>query len=385
MSLLPFLLIFLSVYGLANFYVFIRLRQALKYFYPRAGLPYFPVFFLLFAAAFLLGRTAERYLPFWLSDSLTIIGSYWLGVIYYLFLLLLCSDLLAFAGRRTGLLRPPGRPFPLGAVASVLLTCGLVAFGWWNARAPVIRHYEVTIPKSAGPLNQVHAVMVSDIHLGKFVTARRLDRLVDTVNQLQPDLVLLPGDIIDEDVDWFTAAKMPAALRRIRAPLGVYGALGNHEYIRGKPDLAVEELSGSGITILRDRYVKVADSFYIAGRDDRSRERSGGRKNLPDILRGMDPALPVILLDHQPARLEQAAAAGVDLQLSGHTHRGQLFPNNYLTHALYETDWGYLRKNTLQIIVSCGYGTWGPPIRIGNRPEIVDITIYFIPPGEGKI
>lgn len=382
MNLLSFLIIFLSVYGLANYYVFIRLRQALEYFYPKTRLVYFYYFFLFFAASFLLGRTAERFLPFWLSDGLTIIGSCWLGILYYLFYLLLCSDLLASAGRRTGLLRFPGRPF--GTVASVVLTCGLVAFGWWNARSPVIRHYEVTIPKSTGSMKQVHAVMVSDIHAGKFVTARRLAQLVDSVNQLQPDVVLLPGDIIDEDVDWFATANMPTALRRIQAPLGVYGTLGNHEYIRGKPDLAVEELSSSGITVLRDRYIKVADSFYIAGRDDRSRERSGERKSLPDIMRGMDPALPVILLDHQPAILDQAAAAGVDLQLSGHTHRGQLYPNNYITRSLYEADWGYLRKNTLQVIVSCGYGTWGPPLRIGNRPEIVDIMIYFTPPGEEK-
>jgi len=90
--------------------------------------------------------------------------------------------------------------------------------------------------------------------------------------------------------------------------------------------------------------------------------------------------LPVILLDHEPNDLQASAAAGVDLQFSGHTHLGQLFPNNYVTAAIYEQDWGYLRKGDLQLVVSSGFGTWGPPIRVGNRPEIVQVTVHFEPP-----
>jgi len=121
----------------------------------------------------------------------------------------------------------------------------------------------------------------------------------------------------------------------------------------------------------------------VVGRDDRSRHRIDGhsRLDLEQVMAEVDTALlPVILLDHEPTELHTSKATGVDLQFSGHTHRGQLFPNNYITSAIYEQDWGYLRKGALQLIVSSGFGTWGPPIRVGNRPEIVQVTVHFEAP-----
>ncbi|HWI54984.1 MAG TPA: metallophosphoesterase, partial [Desulfobacteria bacterium] len=123
----------------------------------------------------------------------------------------------------------------------------------------------------------------------------------------------------------------------------------------------------------------VADSFYIVGRDDKSGSRFTGhkRKNLQDIISAVDRSLPVIVMDHQPTNLGETERAGVDLQVSGHTHRGQLFPNHLITRRIYEVDYGYLRKGNLNVIVSSGYGTWGPPIRVGSVAEIVDINVEF--------
>lgn len=160
---------------------------------------------------------------------------------------------------------------------------------------------------------------------------------------------------------------------------GSFAVLGNHEYYGGQVEQAVRHLQQGGIRVLRDETVKVADSFYIVGRDYRGAGRFTGqqRKELQVIMKGIDGSLPIILLDHEPVCLEEAKQAGVDLQLSGHTHKGQFFPNQLVTGMMFDIDWGYLRRENLQVIVSSGFGTWGPPIRIGNRPEIVDIMIHF--------
>jgi predicted MPP superfamily phosphohydrolase len=155
---------------------------------------------------------------------------------------------------------------------------------------------------------------------------------------------------------------------------------GNHEYIGGV-EQAVAYLREHGVTVLRDSCVTLPSGVIIAGREDRSSSSFAGkkRKDLSEILDGADTSKPVILMDHQPFHLEEAEHAGVDFQLSGHTHHGQLWPLNYITNAIYEISWGYLRKGATQYYVSCGAGTWGPPVRLGNRPEILHFRI--IPDG----
>jgi len=123
----------------------------------------------------------------------------------------------------------------------------------------------------------------------------------------------------------------------------------------------------------------VKNSFTIVGREDRSYNRGSARrrKSLEELMKGVDRSLPVILMDHQPFALEEAVSHSVDLQLSGHTHHGQLWPFNFITKRVYELSWGYLKKGATHIYVSCGVGTWGPPVRTGNRPEIVNIKLSF--------
>ncbi|HNY02698.1 MAG TPA: hypothetical protein PKG48_08935, partial [Bacteroidales bacterium] len=169
-------------------------------------------------------------------------------------------------------------------------------------------------------------------------------------------------------------------LTRIRAKYGVYAITGNHEYIGGA-EAAVQYLWDHGLTMLRDTAVYIEPGLYLVGREDRDRPRFSGkeRKELAEIMSGIDRTKPVILLDHQPFHLEQAEEQGADLQLSGHTHHGQLWPFNYITLAMYEVSSGYKKKGNTHVYVSPGFGTWGPPVRIGNRPEIVLIRIHFTP------
>jgi uncharacterized protein len=158
----------------------------------------------------------------------------------------------------------------------------------------------------------------------------------------------------------------------------VYAITGNHEYIGGATR-ACKYLESHGIKMLRDTALFIDNSFWLAGREDRDIARFDGqnRKPLNEIMGKVDFKNPVILMDHQPFHLKEVANAGVDLQLSGHTHHGQIWPFNYITQAIYEVSMGYKRIENTHFYVSCGYGGWGPPIRIGNRPEIVNIRLNF--------
>jgi predicted MPP superfamily phosphohydrolase len=190
---------------------------------------------------------------------------------------------------------------------------------------------------------------------------------------MQPEIVLLVGDVIDGDVRPFEEQHMAEVMRTINAPLGVYAVLGNHEYLGGQYKELIAALRSCGITVLRDQYLWV-DNFYLVGRDDKF---SRLRRPLQEVMTGVNYQYPIILMDHNPIDIEESGLSRVDLQLSGHTHAGQLFPLNLFTEKIFALDWGYLRHNDLQIIVSDGFGTWGPPIRIGNHPEIVEIFVTF--------
>ena len=189
---------------------------------------------------------------------------------------------------------------------------------------------------------------------------------------------MLPGDVVDEDIGPVIRNNLGETLRKIRSKYGVFAITGNHEYIGGV-EPACKYLAEHGITMLRDTWVKIGDSLYVVGREDISIRGFTGktRKPLSELMAEVDKSYPVILMDHQPFRLAEAEANGVDLQLSGHTHHGQLWPFNLITKKVYELSWGYKKKGSTHYYVSCGVGTWGPPIRTGNRPEIINIKLQF--------
>ena len=259
-----------------------------------------------------------------------------------------------------------------GLVGLILLA------GHINSLMPRVRKLDLSVAKQAGTMKTLNIVAASDIHLGTIVGRSRLDQIVDTINSLNPDLVLLPGDIVDEDLAPVVKQNLGESLRRIRAPLGIYAITGNHEYIGGVKE-ACAYLTDHNIVMLRDQSIKIADSFYLVGREDRSVGRFNGhlRKALPELMAAVDKKYPVILMDHQPFGLNEAVAESVDLQISGHTHYGQIWPLNYIVEMIYELAWGYRKITGTHFYVSNGVGTWGPPVRVGNRPEIVNIRLNF--------
>ena len=379
MFYLIFGLIF-AVYGGIGLYIGARTAQWLAVVLPRplpAG-PYWAIVLFL-AASFPLSRLIGAWLPLWAAEWLARISGWWMTTYVYVFPALLLVDLVRLVYRGMRLAAPgvvPQLNLARGTGAVVLVAfAAVLAYGSWAARSPVVTRYEVTIPKPAGPYQELNVVLVSDTHLGLIIGRNRLETLVADINRLGPDMVFLAGDITDNDFRPFRERDMAAVLRELRAPLGVYGVLGNHD--DGARDLPAfrAAMAEAGIRLLVDEWVAVDDAFYVVGRND----RSNGPAPLQQVMQGIDPSRPILLIDHQPDRLDEAIAAGADLQVSGHTHRGQVWPGRLLTARIFEVDWGYLARDGTQFIVSRGWGTWGPPIRVGSRSEIVQITLRFAP------
>lgn len=215
-------------------------------------------------------------------------------------------------------------------------------------------------------------VMASDLHLGYHNPRHELARWVDIINSEQPDVILIAGDIIDMSMRPLVEERMAEEFRRLKAP--VYACLGNHEYYTGEP-LAQQFYREAGIHLLRDSCTVTPEGLLIVGRDDRSNpHRQALRKLLKDS--GHDAAAHyVIVLDHQPYRLEQAEQAGVDFQLSGHTHRGQVWPISWITDRVYECSFGPWQRGQTRYYVSSGLGIWGGKFRIGTQSEYVVATL----------
>lgn len=303
--------------------------------------------FIVIAASPVLGRLGSLSI----FDKL---GNYWMVFFYY-------ATFIAILG-----LFIKSKPFIIGSLILIIL---VIIYGAWQAKNIKIEPYDIAIAKKA---NDLHVVMLSDIHIDNQKGSGYVEKMVRDINALNPDLVLLPGDIFDDrDINILQQEK--ETLKGIKAKYGVYGVLGNHEYYTGNLNESLTVFKEANIRILRDEVIEVA-GVTIVGREDASKQR----KSLSEIMQTVDKNKPIILLDHQPVALAEAKSNGVDLMLSGHTHQGQFFPNQLITRRIFEVDYGYLAKDNLQVIVSSGYGTWGPPVRIGTQSEIVDIKIDFI-------
>jgi predicted MPP superfamily phosphohydrolase len=378
-----FLAAFFTVYGLVNLYIFIRGWQVL-FLAPSLRL-YYSLGFFIVASSFIGGRLLENVWLSAVSDVLVWMGAFWIAAMLYFFLSLLLLDLLRLVNHWVPFFPSfvTAHPSTAKGVVALVITGSillLLAAGHVNARIPRVQTLHLTIPKKVQGLETLNVVAASDIHLGSIIGKKRLDSMVARINALNPDLVLLPGDIVDEDLAPVIKHNLGDTLRNLSSRWGVFAVTGNHEYIGGVEE-AYAYLSEHGVTVLRDRVVKVKDAFYLVGREDRSIRRAGkNRKPLQELMALTDPNCPIILMDHQPFQLEEGETNGVDLQISGHTHHGQLWPLNLITRRVYELSWGYKKKNSTHVYVSCGFGTWGPPVRLGNRPEIVNIRISFLKP-----
>lgn len=373
-----FVTVFLLLYGLLNSYIGKSLLLA-----GFNRLYFWPIFWLI-SFSYIIARFSKNILPKGIISCLRIIGSYWLGAMFYFFLTFVLLDTFTALNNVLRIFPEDFREntvfnrYLVGAL--ILLIISILILGRLNAINPRISKYNISISGKNTNLKALSIAMVSDLHLGIIVNNKHLAQMVNLINSQNPELILMPGDIIDEDINPFLEEKMELTFKKLNPKYGIYGVPGNHEYIGGNIDKAIKHLELSGIKILRDETVKIGEDLYIVGRDDPATERftDKSRKDYSSLFEGIDTNIPVIMMNHQPIEFDKGSKAGADLLLSGHTHRGQLFPNNLITKKLFKNDWGHSIVNGMHIIVSCGYGTWGPPIRIGNRPEIVMIHINFM-------
>ncbi|MDG0812885.1 metallophosphoesterase [Cohnella rhizosphaerae] len=373
-AVLTFALVIAAYLGL-NFFIGWNAQTWLNAWLP--GFPGAALWTLLALAAlgYLIGRL--RFLPKPVGRGLKVFGAYYIGLFEYAVLLLPIADLAVW------LFYEAGSDYKdtvesIGFVVAVLLLL-LFAWGTWNAWTPIVRKYEIDVEKAAGGRRRMDIVLVSDLHLGNIVGNRHLDRLLPRVERIKPDLILLAGDVLDDVIEPFIRNRMAERLGRLAAPLGVYAVLGNHEYYGGHIEEYVERMAALGIPVLRDERATPGGILNVVGRKDKAAESMDpqGRKPVAELLKGVDRSLPIILMDHQPYGYAADEEAGVDIVVSGHTHRGQFAPNHWVTGRLFELDWGYLRKGRMHAVVSSGYGTWGPPVRLASRSEIVHLSVTF--------
>lgn len=381
---IPVGIILLTVYTALNYYIGLRGAQAFGPVLGTRGLKVWWILFWTMVYLYMIMRLLQSRIPSPVDRWLIHLGAYWMAVMVYALMGIILVDLARVVMMLTGVdtSKVPWLKPAVGLMVAVTVA-GIILYGAWNARNPRVVHYQVNLTRegnSNARTTTVQTAVVSDIHLGTIMGKNRLQTLVDQLNHLQPDLILFAGDIIDENVNHFIDDNMEAILRKLNPPLGMYAILGNHEYFGGHLEEIVLHLERSDIKVLRDEGVMVDNLFFLTGREDLVSERMTGkaRKSLAEVLGDVDPdTTPVVLLDHQPKTWKEARDIGVALQLSGHTHRGQLFPFGYITERLFPEDWGKLEEDGSTLIVSSGYGTWGPPIRTGNRPEIVMINFII--------
>ncbi len=388
LSIVIFFAVFFTVYGSANYYVFIRGWQALPSG-SQLKIPYLGIF-LFFALSYIAGRIIGRFTVCGLSHWLTWIGSFWFGIILYLFLIVIVVDLLRLSHHFFNwfpiwITANIDRAKQLTALAAIVTTSIVMVIGYINALHPRIRHVDINVQTSDAGRESLTIALVTDIHLGTIIQNSRLAYMVDLLNGLHPDIVFLAGDIIDEDIKPVVEDNMGETLKNIRSRYGTYAVTGNHEYYAGVEE-SVRYLTDHGVTVLRDTAITIDERFVLVGREDRTLTQLTGRERKPleQILAGVNKNLPIVLMDHQPLGLDQAIRNKVDLQVSGHTHNGQLWPIQFITGMIFDVSWGYRRFGNTNFYVSCGYGTWGPPVRLGNQPEVVQITMHFVTDTQAK-
>ena len=373
-----FLGIVITINLLVNYYIFSRTKGI----FPEANTGFWlaTILFWLVAFSYLIGRVLERSGAMMLAEPIIKTGSWWLGAMVYLTLLFLLVDIIrglnglfnASELLRFGWKDTTGRTiiFAVYALSAVFLVAG-----YFSAKIPVVRTQAIKIEKSV-PGGMQKVVLASDIHLGMMISNGRLKRLVKAVNKQNADIVLLAGDVFDEDLGSVIKNNMGDLLKKLEAKHGVYAILGNHEFY-GDADTAEKYLKDHQIVVLRDSVAVTENGMTIVGREDLTWENMTGkeRKTLEELLVGANTENPVIVMDHQPYNLADVSKHSVDLQVSGHTHNGQMWPFNYITGALFEISKGYGKIGNTHFYVSSGFGTWGPPIRTNSRSEIVVLEV----------
>lgn len=347
--------------------------------------------YIFFASSFITGF----FLPY---KKIKIIGNYFLGVIQYIVLIVVLADLIRILLKKTKIVNEKilssKITFIISGSICILLTILLSTYGVIHSKKIVYTDYNVNIDKITN-IDNLKISLVSDIHLGYNTHLSHIKKMVDMINNSNSDLVLIAGDIFDNNYEAIgNDEDIINELKRIKSKYGVYAVYGNHDIdekilagftfnwdkSEALIDPRMEEfLSKSNIKTLRDETILIDDSFYLIGRLDYHKYgiKINERKTIEELIKDIDIDKPIIVLDHEPYELNELSNNNVDLDLSGHTHNGQMFPSNILIKVIWDNPYGLLKVGNMTSIVTSGIGVYGPNMRVLSTAEVVNINVNF--------
>lgn len=325
------------------------------------------------------------------------ISTYWIGIMLYSLLYVVLFDLLRLIAKHTKLkntlLFSRGSVISIGSVvvACAVATC---LYGIFNARNIKVNEYSVTVNKSCGSDKHLKAVLVADLHMGYAIGIDHITNMVEKINAQDPDIVIIAGDIFDNSYDGMDDPEgIKAQLKSIKSKYGVYAVYGNHDidekilmgftFDWGGKQLHSEKMTNfmkeCNIKLINDESVLINDEFYLVGRRDTDKPgtEDGTRAEISELTKDLDKTKPIFVLSHEPDELQKTADAGADIDFSGHTHDGQLFPGNLTIGLFWENPCGMIKKDNMYSIVTSGVGVYGTFMRVGTDAEICSVDIDF--------
>ncbi len=308
----------------------------------------------------------------WLQSTVGLLGAVLIGWMSTCLLLFPLFDLITLLLRLPVLRKASAfwKKFCMGGLTVAVIAAMVTGYGIWNSARITLTEYTVPIKGLSG--EPIQLVLLSDMHEGSALQTDHLLQVVEKTNALSPDCIILCGDLFDENTADAERDQAYETLAKLQAPMGVFFVFGNHERNLKQDGSIRTALEAVGITVIEDDITMLDDRLQIIGRKDITEQRIP----LEELTAQTDPALPVLLLDHQPKDTQKAAELGVALQVSGHTHGGQIFPGGWISDLVNEATYGLHTQGDYHLIVSSGCSIWGVPFRTAKTTEIVSITLY---------
>jgi len=364
----------LSIYILIVVYVYIRFVGLLGKARHKI---IFSVLYVTLAMAFPGSEFLSDFSSAGWTKYFPVIGYYSLPYLLYQFFMILLFDFFYGVNRLLKIISVEKIHAPNFRFARLLIflivPLFIVIAGAMHYNSIKVNRYQINIKKGLSKINHLKIAMVSDFHLREQTSRHFMQDFTAKLNALNPDIVVILGDVLEGDREDEARAEYEHQFRQIKSKYGVYAAFGNHEYHRRQNKVAF--FQNANINVLQDSVVLIDRSFYLIGRDN---EHANTRKTIDELLKLTTDNVPIIVLDHRPREYDLVSRSKVDIELSGHTHNGQLFPFNYLATYLYDLNWGYKKIRNTHFFVTSGIQGWGPPVRTTGDSEIMLIDIDLI-------
>ena len=368
-----FFTIITLAYILPNIYVFLqighhfinkgyRLSYALIYILIALIYPFSSLFLRGNSGPFFafMGTIANYLLPFYLYLFLSVLLFDVFLLVNWLFKIVPAAKIKSSQFKKVGL------------SVILLLSMSVVIAGIINFNTIRVSDYQIDIPRKSAKIDHLKIAFVADFHLNNETDVHFVERFAQKIAAIQPDLMIFGGDIVEGNRGSNNLTPVEKIFSAIHPRYGVFGVLGNHEHYNGQDRGHFFE--NAGIMILHDSIVVIDGSFTLAGKHD-SQFRS--RKTIGELMKAVNDSLPVILVDHRPTEIDEVSKTTVDVQLSGHTHDGQLFPLNLIIGSMYRLSWGHEKIGNTHFFVTSGIRLWGPPVRTVGKSEIMVIDVNF--------